>query len=1488
MASTSSALSPVAADSLAGILDHKLGALVLADGTTYSGYSFGAHASMSGEVVFNTGMVGYPEALSDPSYRGQILVLTYPLIGNYGVPDMQVQDEFGLPKFFESSTVQISGLIVSEYSFQHSHWNAVTSLGDWLKQHNIPALFGIDTRMITKRIRSLGAVLGKIEFEDQPIELEDPNEQNLVALVTCKEVRVYNKGGQNKIVAFDCGMKHNIIRYLASKDVELTVVPYDFDLKNSGLQYDGIFISNGPGDPIMATVTIETIRWAISLENPKPIFGICLGNQILALAAGASTYKMKYGNRGMNQPCIDMRTTRCYITPQNHGYAVDSKTLPAGWKTFFMNANDHSNEGIIHEYKPFFSVQFHPEACGGPTDTAFLFDMFLDKVTGSPPKLTLLDTSLYDRPRFTKVLLLGSGGLSIGQAGEFDYSGSQAIKALREEGVHVILVNPNIATVQTSKGLADKVYFVPVRSETVLEIIKKEKPDGILVSMGGQTALSVGIELYLNGDLERHNVRVMGTQIDSIIDTEDREKFSAKLAEIGETIALSHPATTIGDAIAAANRIGYPVLVRSAFALGGLGSGFAENDDELRVLATKALHGSASKGQIKQILIDQDLRGWKEVEYEVVRDAKDNCITVCNMENFDPLGIHTGDSIVIAPSQTLSNSEYFKLRSTAQKVVRHLNIVGECNIQYALDPHSERYCIIEVNARLSRSSALASKATGYPLAYVATKISLGIDLVSIKNSVTKTTTACFEPSLDYCVVKMPRWDLKKFSRVSNDLGSYMLSVGEVMSIGRNFEECIQKAVRMVNPNLDGLNGNAVDYETNPAILDEQLKHPTDERLFYLMAALDTGYTVDRIHDLTKIDRWFLSKLNRISLLRRSIPSYSLQTVDERVLRVLKVNGFSDRQIAAEWKNVTEMDVRQRRKQLNVLPCVKQIDTLAAEFPAQTNYLYMTYGGSENDVPLSDEGIVVLGCGPYCIGSSVEFDWCAVSAVRTIRELGKPAIVVNCNPETVSTDYDESDRLYFEELTLERTLDIYDRELPEGVIVSVGGQIPNNLAMPLHKAGVNILGTHPESIDLCEDRNRFSALLDTLGVDQPRWAEVKGIQSALDFSKEVGYPVLVRPSYVLSGAGMIVASDETQLQVYLSSDSVKISRSVSVSKFILNAKEVEFDGVAKDGAIINYAISEHVENAGVHSGDATLVLPAQKLYVGTIKQVKRIASAIAGALNITGPFNIQLMARDNDVKVIECNLRASRTFPFISKTFDLNFINLATKAMIGLPVKSVPIALTDIDYVGVKAPQFSFTRLHGADPTLGVEMASTGEVACFGTDMHEAYLKALISAGFKMPKEKKVLISIGNEHIKREFTDSARILEQNGYTIFATPGTAAHLEAHDIKVTVLHKPVEADKSLPNVIDFISQGKIELVINVPEGTNNEELSAGYLIRRAAVDFGVSLINNVKCAVLFAQAIQKVKKLEICDISEYYAMPTVGWRPGQKLSARKMSIC
>lgn len=1459
--------------------------LCLQDDTQHVGYSFGAQKSMAGEVVFNTGMVGYPEALTDPSYRGQILVLTYPLIGNYGTPDMEKVDEDGMPLFFESSEVHISGLIVSEYSTVHSHWNAVKSLGEWLQQHGVPALYGIDTRMLTKKIRMHGSMLGKIEFKEQKVEMVNVNELNLVQQVSTKTVRTYNKGKKLKIVAIDCGMKNNIIRYLVQRDIEVTVVPFDYDLKNSDLEYGGIFISNGPGDPTVASKTIETIKWAISLENPKPIFGICLGNQILALAAGAKTYKMKFGNRGMNQPCIDMRTTRCYITSQNHGYAVDSDSLPDGWKTFFLNANDHSNEGIIHEHKPFFSVQFHPEACGGPTDTAFLFDMFLEKITGAPAKLAVMDASLYNRPTYNKVLLLGSGGLSIGQAGEFDYSGSQAIKALKEESIEVILVNPNIATVQTSKGLADKVYFVPVRASTVLDIIKKEKPDGILVSMGGQTALNVGIELYESGDLEKYNVSVMGTPIPTIIDTEDRERFADILAEIGETVALSKAATTLQGAIDAANEIGYPVLVRAAFALGGLGSGFATNEKELRKLASKALHGGTEE-KPRQILIDQDLRGWKEVEYEVVRDNKNNCNCICNMENFDPLGIHTGDSIVVAPSQTLSNQEYFRLRATAQKVVRRLGVVGECNIQYALDPHSERYCIIEVNARLSRSSALASKATGYPLAYVATKLSLGIDLVSIKNSVTKVTTACFEPSLDYCIVKMPRWDLKKFNRVSSDLGSSMLSVGEVMAIGRNFEECIQKAVRMVNPNVDGLDGKAVDFPTDPAVLDANLTKPTDERLFYVISALDAGYTVDQVYQLTKIDKWFLSKLKHISQLRIDASKLSIDAVTPYALRTLKVNGFSDRQIG-QFVEAPEMVVRNKRKEFGIVPCVKQIDTLAAEYPAHTNYLYMTYGGSEDDISYEDNGVIVLGCGAYCIGSSVEFDWCAVSAVRTLRELKYHAIVVNYNPETVSTDYDESDRLYFEELSLERVLDIYERETAQGLIVSVGGQIPNNLAVPLEKSGCKILGTAPSSIDQCEDRNKFSALLDDLEVDQPSWAEVKGKDAALAFAKDVEYPVLVRPSYVLSGAGMTVASTAKQLSAYLGSSAVSMSSSICVSKFILNAKEVEFDGVAKDGTILNYAISEHVENAGVHSGDATLVLPAQKLYVKTIKQVKRIASRIAQALQITGPFNIQLMARDNDVKVIECNLRASRTFPFISKTFDMNFISLATKAMLGLNVKSVPIALIDIDFVGVKAPQFSFTRLQGADPTLGVEMASTGEVACFGTDMHEAYLKALLSSGFKMPKEKKsVLISIGNEEFRREFLESARLLSEMKYNLFATPGTASYFESHGVHCTVLYKPKE--KKSPQALDHLSSGKIELLINISDFSSSEEVSCGYHMRRAAVDFGTSLVTNIKCATLLVQAFKKVEKLEIHCISEYYAMPTVGWRTGKKLLSRKMSIC
>jgi carbamoyl-phosphate synthase small subunit len=1096
-----------------------MGKLILADGQEIEGISFGAKKSMSGEVVFNTGMVGYPEALTDPSYTGQILILTSPMIGNYGVPSVDAKDEYGISKFFEGNCIHIAGLIVTDYSVEYSHWNASKSLSQWLNDNGIPALYGIDTRKLTKFIRECGAILGKIEFPGDEITFGDPNKRHLVQEVSTKEIQIYCNEQSPRIIAYDCGMKLNITRYFIHElKVCLIVVPFDYDLEvnPSNLQYDGIFISNGPGDPTMCKETIESIRWAIKQPNPKPLFGICLGNQLLALACGAKTYKMKYGNRGMNQPCIDLRTTKCFITSQNHGYAVDNHSLPHEWKPLFLNANDLSNEGIIHTFKPFFSCQFHPEAAGGPLDTTFLFHDFLDLVKGNASERVLISPSLYDRSTIRKVLLIGSGGLSIGQAGEFDYSGSQAIKALKEEGLEVILINPNIATVQTSKGLgrpsADRVYFLPIKANVIEEIIIKERPDGVLVSMGGQTALNVGVELWRAGIFQKYNCKVLGTPIDTIIATEDREIFAQKLHSINERLAISFSATNIAESKAMAAKIGYPVLVRAAFALGGLGSGFAENESQLEELAIKAFAVS------DQILIDQDLRGWKEIEYEVVRDNRDNCITVCNMENFDPLGVHTGDSIVIAPSQTLSNSEYFKLRAVSLKVIRSLGIIGECNIQYALNPHSEEYCIVEVNARLSRSSALASKATGYPLAYVAAKLCLGKDLVSIKNSINKTTTACFEPSLDYCVVKVPRWDLSKFNKVSAKLGSSMLSVGEVMSIGKTFEEAIQKAVRMVSGGvLEGLEGALQEGKQ----LEEMLHVPTDKRLFAVQYALEKGMSIDEIHSLSKIDRWFLSRLKKIADLKVETKAIgSIEKIPRSFFRTLKIAGFSDRQIA-KYCGSTEQSVRKKRLYHNIFPYSKQIDTLAAEFPAQTNYLYMTYNGSEHDVMSSSEegalslrtheiiqagklpispfvsekvsrdlikeedhdngGIMVLGCGAYCIGSSVEFDWCAVSAVRQLRSMGDKVIVVNYNPETVSTDYDESDKLYFEELTFERVLDIYELEKSVGIMVSVGGQIPNNLALPLHQVGVRILGTSPDSIDKAEDRHKFSALLDKLKV-----------------------------------------------------------------------------------------------------------------------------------------------------------------------------------------------------------------------------------------------------------------------------------------------------------------------------------------------------------------------------------------------------------------------
>lgn len=1432
--------------------------LVFEDGTSFCGTSFGAEKSVAGEVVFNTGMVGYPESLTDPSYRGQILVLTYPLIGNYGVPSEKEKDALGLLKNFESNNIHIRGLIVASYSEQYSHWQAEESLSSWLKRKGIPAITGIDTRALTKKLRVNGSMLGKIEYANESIPFDDPNEQNLVAEVSRKEPEVFGNGSI-KIIAVDCGIKNNIIRFFMNEikaDITLKVVPWDYDYTNE--EYDGLFISNGPGNPEMASKTIEYLR--VAIKRDTPIFGICLGNQLLALAAGAKTYKMKFGNRGMNQPCVDLRTTKCYITPQNHGFAVDDESLPKDWEPFFRNANDNSNEGIIHSYKPFFSVQFHPEAMGGPHDTSFLFDLFMTRIQYKHPNITTVPMKAMEYP-IQKVLLVGSGGLSIGQAGEFDYSGSQAIKALKEENIYTILLNPNIATVQTSAQMADKVYFLPVTVEFVSEVIKKERPDGILLQFGGQTALNCGIRLKESGILEEYDVKVLGTPIDVIESTEDREIFSKKLSEINERMAPSICAGTVDEALEAAEKIGYPVLVRAAFALGGLGSGFADNPGVLKTLVHKALASST------QVIIDKSLRGWKEVEYEVVRDSFDNCISVCNMENFDPLGIHTGDSVVVCPSQTLSNREYFQLRSTAIKTIRHLGVVGECNIQYALDPKSLDYCIIEVNARLSRSSALASKATGYPLAYVACKIALGRSLVEIRNSVTKKTTACFEPSLDYCVVKFPLWDLKKFSRVSNEIGSSMKSVGEVMAIGRTFEETIQKSLRMMDDSIDGF--GHIPERFNSMTNDEieiELRNPTDSRIFIIALAFQRNYSVDQIHAMTFIDLWFLNKLKHIMDLQEDIRQVGhLRNISMPFLKILKENGFSDRAIARNV-NSTEIEARKYRVNFKISPFTKQIDTLAAEFPAQTNYLYTTYNAVEHDIDFDQHGVMVLGCGAYRIGSSCEFDWCAVSCIRTLKALGHRSIMVNYNPETVSTDFDECDRLYFEELTFERVLDIYDIEKSSGIVVSVGGQIPNNLVLPLHGQGVRIMGTHPASIDNAEDRFKFSALLDSIGVDQPLWNQLTTFAEAKIFAESVGYPVLVRPSYVLSGAAMNVAYNDHDLERILKlAAAVEISSDAPavISKFIEGAKEIEMDAVASDGVIINYAISEHLENAGVHSGDASLILPAQKLYIQTLRLIKKCATKIAKSLNITGPFNIQFISKDNEIKVIECNLRASRSFPFVSKTFNVNFIELATKAMIGAPVKPSQIDLSDIDFVHIKVPMFSFTRLQGADPVLSVEMASTGEVSSFGDNKYEAYLKALFATGFKMPK-KNILLSAGNLDDKLDLLKSCKALQQLGFSLFASPGTADFLKEYNVKTTTLYKP--SSKKSPAVVDYITSGKIDLVINTSRSLNPEDKTDGYYIRRAATDFAIPLITNSKCAMFFTSAIQKVKKFSIKSWDEY----------------------
>ncbi|KAL6080601.1 Pyrimidine synthesis [Balamuthia mandrillaris] len=1516
----------------AELQQRKRAKLVLQDGSVYQGFSFGAERSIGGECVFQTGMVGYVESLTDPSYRGQILVLSFPLIGNYGVPPEDSVDEYGIPRFIESERIQVAGLIVADYSEHHSHWNARTSLSEWLRAHNVPAITGIDTRSIIKKIRDGGVTLAKMvnedsfDKEDTVVPLEDPNRRNLVAEVSRKTPQVYGSG-KLTVMAVDCGMKYNQLRCFLKRGVTVKVVPWDHDLlAEDRSSYDGVFLSNGPGDPTMCSVLVENVRKLLEREaaqdKPKPIFGICLGNQILGLAAGGRTYKLKFGNRGHNQPCVDTRTNRCHLTMQNHGFALDSNSLPPEWKQLFYNANDQTNEGIYHVTKPFYSVQFHPEARGGPNDTEYLFDLFIAQMEFAPEKIDRLIMNnpgpAFVSPQVTKVLILGSGGLSIGQAGEFDYSGSQAIKALKEEKIKTVLLNPNIATVQTSSGLADKVYFLPVTPEYVIKVLEWEKPDGILLTFGGQTALNCGIELYNQGIFEKMGVTVLGTPLSAIIATEDREIFAQELKKIDESIAPSFAARSLSAALKAAEDIGYPVVVRAGFALGGLGSGFANNKEEFKKLATMAF------AQSEQILIEKSLKGWKEIEYEVVRDAYDNCITVCNMENFDPLGVHTGESIVVAPSQTLSDKEYHMLRMVSTKVVRHLGIVGECNIQFALNPLSEEYFIIEVNARLSRSSALASKATGYPLAFVAAKLALGVELPKLRNSVTKVTTACWEPSLDYIVVKMPRWDLQKFQRVDGEIGTSMKSVGEVMAIGRTFEEAIQKAMRMVNGSSEGFASGMAQAS------NEGLRVPSINRMKVIAQAMKEGVTVNEIHQLSSIDRWFLHKLKAISDFEQILVSFSKErgkdsVLPHEIMLQAKKYGFSDKQIA-KLVGSTELVIRKMRKEMNILPVVKQIDTVAAEFPAQNNYLYLTYNATENDIPVEtfapsdpltgdkqhkEGATIVLGSGAYCIGSSVEFDYCAVRCIKTLQQLGKQTIMINYNPETVSTDYDECDKLYFEELSLERVTDIYEREKVQGVVVSMGGQLPNNIAMALSRLNINVLGTSPEMIDNAENRFKFSRMLDQEGVDQPRWKDCSNLEETKLFCEEVGYPCLVRPSFVLSGAGMSVVNTPSELENFLQKATVvNGEHRVVISKFIENAKELDVDAVAQNGEVIVFALSEHVENAGVHSGDATLVLPAQDVSEETAREVEKATRCIAKQLNVSGPFNIQFIAKDDKIKVIECNLRASRSFPFVSKVLGIDFIELATKAIVNIPLlkgrhkseyyaanrnfnnryigntsqssgRSAELEMND-GVIGVKVPQFSFTRLKGADPVLGVEMASTGEVACFGTNRHEAYLKALVATGFRVPKkhaDQNVLLSIGPYSEKVEFLAYAQKLRSMGFNLFATSGTAEFLIENGLAETqTLDWPMaEEDGTATNndkqkqtqeeaqepgaqsVAKFLSNHLINLCIILPSKNRSRRpasfMSRGYYARRMAVDYSVPLITNIKAAKLFVDSLLHV---------------------------------
>lgn len=1456
------------------------------------GRSFGAPPPAGGELVFQTGMVGYPESLTDPSYAGQLLVLTYPLVGNYGVPDVGVLDANNIPVNVESWRVHVRGLVVGEYDARPSHYAAVQSLGDWLAANDVAAVQGVDTRALTLLIREHGVLYGDVLPAGCAVPPQLPVQDDFLArAVTRRFVRALDREGGNaatvvmprnpaqteserdaaltyvhmygseaagtRVLVLDCGLKHSQLRMLLRyPDVALVVVPLHTVAETPGFLLDvfvhfacdRLFVTNGPGDPARER---DVLAPFIAAHPRAPIFGVCLGHQLLALANGMQTERLPYGNRGHNIPCQLIGTQRVFVTAQNHGYCVRADSERA--TELFRNLNDGTNEGLVYRDAPWFSVQFHPEACAGPEDTGGLFGLFLalrpgDVVTpaavaaalGAPPA-----ASLPPVPRRRKVLVLGSGGLCIGQSGEFDYSGSQAIKAFKEAGLTTVLVNPNIATVQTSPDAVDSLYMLPVTPPYVASVIERERPDCIALSFGGQTALNCGAELWRRGVLQRFDVEVLGTPVRSVMLTEDREAFAQHVVGIGERTPPGAIARSVDEALGKADELGYPVLVRAAFALGGLGSGFADDPEELHALASKALANS------EQITLDKSLRGWKEVEYEVVRDRFDNCVTVCNMENLDPLGIHTGESIVVAPSQTLSDREYQMLRSASLRIVRSLDIVGECNVQYALDPRSEAYYVIEVNARLSRSSALASKATGYPLAYVAARLALGEHLGEMRNPATGATSACFEPSLDYCVVKVPRWDLAKFERADHRIGSAMKSVGEGMAIGRGFEEALQAALRMTGAHPLGLCPPDLD---DPEELDAALSCPTPSRILHLAAALYSGsHTEEQLHARTGVDLWFLRRVHRVMRMLRRLRGATGELDAATLLRAKRL-GFSDEYLAAALQT-TPFAVMGLRQAHGIRPDAKKIDTVAGEFPCRTNYLYTTYATARpGPAPESraPESVVVLGSGVYRIGSSVEFDCCAVSCARRLRALGKRVVMVNCNPETVSTDHDEADALYFCEVSLEAVLDVCARENATGVVISVGGQQPNNIAMALHRHNVPVLGTSPLSVDRAENRFHFSRLLDSLGVDQPEWRELTSVAEAKAFCARVGYPCLVRPSYVLSGAAMNVAYSDADLERYLGR-AVRVSRDhpVVISKFVRDAKEIEVDAVGCRGQLVAMAISEHVENAGVHSGDATLVYPPQDLTPLTTQRIVASARAICNALACNGPFNIQFIAKDDRVLVIECNLRVSRSFPFVSKTSGVDLVALATDVMVldpGAPPLP-PIELSPKN-VGVKVPQFSFERLDKADILMGVEMRSTGEVACYGTGHVRAFHRAMVASGFRFPEPSAhVLLSVGGYQLKRELRDAVRWLAALGFRLIGTHNTASYYGIPEMRV-------QSDGSHDTLLDWLRARRFQLVINLTEPnkmrSDDDAPTTGYLLRRTAVDANVPVVTDVKRAKLIARVL------------------------------------